>query len=165
MDNIRSQHTIDVRTTDQRCALVRRYARTLRLAITFAAAATILTGCLLASGEETFSDARGGSGNLRTAFVSAEGQTERSLPAADAAIDLRVIAIVTVASGDLRVDILQPDGSVAFAVEGRPDEQVTRTGQTITDEQGRLHYRVVARGARDGSYQLLFQPSGEIPEQ
>jgi hypothetical protein len=45
-------------------------------------------------------------------------------------------------------------------VQSRPDEQITRRGDVLTDEQGRLHYRVIARGARNGAYQLLYQRAG-----
>lgn len=90
-------------------------------------------------------------------FVSAEGQEVRSLKIAEDARTIQVIVIVEVESGDLRIDLLRPDGAVEFAVEGRADSPVTRTSEIQTDDQGYIHYRLLAQGARGGSYQLLFQ--------
>lgn len=116
-----------------------------------------LNACLLISGERTTTDRQGDSGNLSSEFVSAEGQSERTLKVADGAVTVQVIAILAVESGDLRLDILQPDGAVVFSIESQPDEQVTRSSQVQTDAQGEIRYRVIARGARNGNYQLLFQ--------
>lgn len=117
----------------------------------------LLTGCLLVSGEQTSVDLQPGSGNLTASFVSAEGQEVRSLKIAEDARTIQVIVIVEVESGDLRIDLLRPDGAVEFAVEGRADSPVTRTSEIQTDDQGYIHYRLLAQGARGGSYQLLFQ--------
>lgn len=118
----------------------------------------LLSGCMLISGEETTLDLQNGSGNLSSAFVSAEGGEERTVQVAEGPGELQVIAIVAVESGDLQLELLQPDGAVAFVVAGRPDAQVTRSSLVRADDTGQVHYRVSARGARNGSYQLFFQP-------
>lgn len=122
-----------------------------------AALLLLLSGCMLMSGEVSSADRQERGGNLVTRFVSAEGQSERRFKVADGPVSVQVIAIVAVESGDLRIDLLQPDGAVVFSVEGRPDNEVTRSGQVQTDDQGQVRFRVVTRGARNGSYQLFFQ--------
>jgi hypothetical protein len=129
-----------------------------RAALLLLLVAPLLGGCLLVSGEQTTIDLLAGSGNLSTAFVSAEGGAERLVQVGSGPAEVQVIAIVAVDSGDLQIDLLQPDGAVAFAVAGRPDAQVTRSGRVRSDDQGQVRYRVSARGARAGSYQLFFQP-------
>ncbi len=109
------------------------------------------------SGEQTSVDLLQDSGNLSTSFVSAEGEAVRTLKVAEDARLMQVVVIVEVESGDLRLELLRPDGTVEFVAEGRPGNQVTRTSEIQTDEQGYMHYRVSARAARNGSYQLLFQ--------
>lgn len=120
--------------------------------------ALALAGCMLISGETTTVDLVAGSGNLSTTFVSAEGETERALELGQPELELQVIAMVAVASGDLELALLQPDGAVAFVVASRPDTQVTRSGRVRADAAGRLRYRVSARGARDGAVQLFVAP-------
>ncbi len=117
----------------------------------------LLSGCLLISGEQTSLDQQDSNGTVATTFVSAEGSEIRTITVADTMIMVKVIVMVSVDSGDLRLDVLQPDGSVAFTVEGHPDEQVTRTSRIQTDTQGRIRYRVYAQGAQNGSFQVLFQ--------
>ena len=56
--------------------------------------------------------------------------------------------------------MLDPKDSVVLAIDAQPDESVTKSGNVPTDDQGNLRYRVVARGARNGSFQLLYEPSG-----
>lgn len=117
----------------------------------------LLSGCLLISGEQSRFDQQDTNGTVATTFVSAEGSEIRTITVADTIITVEVIVTVSVDSGDLRVDLLQPDGSVAFTVKGHPTEQVTHTSQIETDTQGRIRYRVYAKGARNGSFQVLFQ--------
>ena len=74
---------------------------------------------------------------------------------------MNVIVILTVQEGELQLEILDPQDSVTLAVQGRPGEQVTRSGTVATDERGDLHYRVTARGARNGGFQVLYQPAGQ----
>jgi hypothetical protein len=118
----------------------------------------LLSGCLLISGERTTIDLLDGTGNVSTLFVSAEGSEERAVQVGTGADELQVIAIIGIESGDLQIDLLQPDGSVAFAVAGRPDAQITRSSLVRSDDTGQVRYRVLARGARNGEYQIFFQP-------
>lgn len=118
----------------------------------------LLSGCLLLSGEQTTIDLVEGTGNLSSSFVSGEGQELRLVQVGANDSELQVIAIVAVESGDLQVELIQPDGAVAFVVAGRPDVQVTRSGAVRTDAQGQIRYRVTARGARNGAYQIFVQP-------
>lgn len=118
----------------------------------------ICSGCMLMSGQETTIDVADGTGNVLTRFVSAEGGEEALIDVGLPAAEVQVIAIVGVDSGDLELTLLQPDGAAAFTVASRPDTEVTRSGGVRTDEEGRLRYRVSARGARDGSYQIFVQP-------
>lgn len=138
-----------------------RAARRFALAGMLCALALLLSGCLLTSGEQSASDARPSGGNLSSSFVSADGEGIRTLPTGSASATMNVILIVSVQQGELRIEMLGPNDAVALALDGRPDESVTRTGNVPTDAQGNLRYRVVARGARNGSYQLLYQPSGQ----
>lgn len=117
----------------------------------------LLSGCMLISGERTAQDAQSAGGNVTTTFVSAEGSEQRSFAIGGPAREVQVIGIVAVDSGDLTVELLAPDGSVAFAIGSRPGEPVTRSGNVSLDDQGRLSYRVRATGARNGSFQLLYQ--------
>jgi len=111
------------------------------------------------SGGATSTDTQAAAGNVSASFVSAEGQDERTLDVGEQS-QLSVIAILSVAQGELRVDILDPNGSVVLSVQGRPNEQVTKLGTVQTDANGELHYRVMAQGARNGSYQVLYQKTG-----
>jgi hypothetical protein len=120
--------------------------------------APLLGGCLLVSGEQTTIDLLAGTGNVSTSFVSAEGGEERTVKVGEGAVALQAITIISLESGDLQIDLLQPDGSVAFAVSGRPDAQVTRSGPVRSDASGLVRYRVAARGARRGTYQIFFSP-------
>jgi hypothetical protein len=118
----------------------------------------LASGCLLLSGEQTLVDAQPAGGNFSTTFVSAEGGAERTIQTGAGPTTLNVIAALRVQQGELRLEMLSPDGAVALAIQGRPDEQVTKIGKVPTDNEGNLHYRIVARGARNGSIEVLYQP-------
>jgi hypothetical protein len=120
----------------------------------------LLSGCLLVSGERASADNLPDGGNVSSAFVGADGVAERAVETGATAATLNAIVIVQAERGELQVEVLNPDGSIAFSVKGRPEEQVTRQGSAVTDDTGRLRYRVIARGARNGSYQLLYQRAG-----
>lgn len=111
------------------------------------------------SGERTTIDIQAGTGNLSTDFVSAEGEEARSLKVADGPGTVLITVFVAVELGDLRLELLQPDGEVIATAGGRSDTQAPKpeSAQIQTDERGYIHYRVYAHGARNGSYQLLFQ--------
>jgi hypothetical protein len=117
----------------------------------------LLSGCLLVSGERSSIDNQEFSGNLSSDFVSAEGSTLRDLQVAQGPVEVQVIVIVMVESGDLRIDVLDAEESVVFSVAGEPAQQVTRSSIVRADERGNIRYRVLAQGARNGSYQILYQ--------
>ncbi|MGQ9926004.1 MAG: hypothetical protein ACUVS4_03945 [Chloroflexaceae bacterium] len=121
------------------------------------AATLLLAGCLQISDEATTIDLGPDGGNVSTSFVGAEGSAERTLTLNRPGVAAQVIVMVEVRSGDLEVSLLQPDGSVAFATASRPGAQITRSGVVRTDAAGRIRYRVSARGARDGAFQLFVQ--------
>ncbi len=123
----------------------------------FVSLALLLSGCLLISGERTAQDAQPAGGNLATAFVSAEGSEERSFAIGGPSREVQVTGIVSVETGDLTIELLQPDGSVVFSIGSRPGESITRSGSVRLDDQGRLDYRLRATGARNGSFQMLYQ--------
>jgi len=111
------------------------------------------------SGEQTSVDAQPAGGNFSTTFVSAEGEQQRTIATGAGPTTLNVIATVRVQQGELRVELLDPSGAVTISIQGRPDEPVTKLGKTPTDNQGNLHYRIFARGARNGSIEVLYQPA------
>jgi hypothetical protein len=119
----------------------------------------ILSGCLLVSGEQTSADAQPTGGNFSTTFVSAEGGQERTIATGAGPATLNVITTLRVQQGELRVEMLAPSGAVALSVQGRPDEPVTKLGNVPTDNEGNLRYRIIARGARNGSIEVLYQPA------
>jgi hypothetical protein len=121
----------------------------------------LLTGCLLTSGERPSMDALPDGGNVSSTFVGADGNGERTVETGATGATMNAIVIVQAERGELRLELLNPDGNVAFSVQARPDEQVTRRGDVLTDEQGRLRYRVIAQGARNGGYQVLYQRAGQ----
>jgi hypothetical protein len=112
---------------------------------------------LLVSGERVANDVQPGGGTLSASFVSAEGSADRTIDVAPGLSEVQIIATIDVEEGALGIDLLQPDGSVLFSVDGRPNDRITRSGSVPLDEQGRLRYRVRAVGARNGSYQILYQ--------
>ena len=122
--------------------------------------AFMLSSCLLTSGERPSIDALPDGGNVSTTFVGATGTGERTIETGANDVTMNAIVIVQAERGELRIELLNPDGNVAFSVQARPDEQVTRRDNVQTDEQGRLRYRVIAQGARNGGYQLLYQRAG-----
>lgn len=128
-----------------------------RAAVLLACCALLLSGCMLMSGARTSSDVLPDGGNINATFVGADGRTEQTLDTGAPRVSMNAIAIVQAERGELQLELLNADGSVALAVKGRPDEAVSRSGTVTTDAQGRLRYRVSATGARNGSYQVFFQ--------
>ena len=112
---------------------------------------------MLASGERASTDIRPDAGNVTRTFLGAEGSEVYVVPLGDGGSLLQVIAILELQQGEMRLELLNAGGSVAFAVQSRPGDQVSRSGMVHLDENGVLRYRVVARGARDGGYQILYQ--------
>lgn len=126
-------------------------------AVLLLACALLLGGCMLMSGGRTSSDTLPDGGNVSGSFVGADGQQEQTVDTGAARTTFSTIAIVQAERGELQIELLNADGSVAYAVKGRPDEAVTRSGSVTTDENGQLRYRLSATGARNGSFQLLYQ--------
>ena len=112
---------------------------------------------MLTSGERASQDTGPQAGNRSAVFVSAEGDELRSLDIGAPGAELRVIVILEAEQGELRLDVLDGDGAVALSAQSRPDDQVTRSGIIAAGADGLLRYRVSARGARNGGYQLLYQ--------
>ncbi len=111
------------------------------------------------SGAQQSADRAEDAGNVTVQFVSAEGTEARQVQAANAATRLDVTVFAHAERGRLRIEVLDPQSSVQFAVEGTPDEQVGRA-IVPTDAKGMLHYRIRATGAQRGGFQLLYQPAG-----
>ncbi len=131
--------------------------RTVLKLLLLVAATLLLASCLQISGESTTIDLGPDGGNVSTSFVGAEGSAERTLALGRPGVAAQVIVMVEVRSGDLEVSLLQPDGAVAFVTASRPGAQVTRSGVVRADEAGRIRYRLSARGARDGAFQVFVQ--------
>src|SRR5579859_7017798 len=100
--------------------------------------ATLLSGCMLISGEQTTSDSQSNGGNVSTTFVGAEGATDRFL-ATGGSGQVTVLAILGESSGKLRLEVVAPDEAVVFALDAVPDQQISRSARVATDGQGRLH--------------------------
>lgn len=120
--------------------------------------AVLLAGCLLISGEQTTVSLQGSAANILTTFVSAEGSDEYRVPALPANTEAQAIVMVAVESGDVQIDLIQPDGAVSFVLASRPGTQVTRSGPIRSDEQGQIRYRITARNARNGEIQIFLLP-------
>jgi hypothetical protein len=119
-----------------------------------------LTGCMLASGELRSLDAVSEAGNTSVSFLSAEGSEVGAINIGVASTTYEVITIVSVEQGELMVEIFDGSGVPAYSVQGRPDQQITRSGQLSTNAEGELRFRVTARGARNGEYQILYRRIG-----
>lgn len=120
-------------------------------------AAVLLSGCLLMSGPTQSADSTADGGNVYVSFVSAEGSDVRAVPTQFPDRELEVIVFAQNERGQLRIEILDPQGSVVLAMDGRPEEQ-TRAGRVRTDAAGVFRYRVQASGAQNGSFSILYQP-------
>lgn len=118
-----------------------------------------LSGCLLIAGAQQSQDRAEDAGNVSVQFVSAEGTEVRQVAAANGSTRLDVTVFARAERGQLRIEVLDPQGSVEFAVEGTPEEQVNR-GTIPTDAAGVLRYRIRATGAQRGQFQILYQPAG-----
>src|SRR5262245_44145798 len=81
--------------------------------------ALLASGCLMVSGEQTSVDAQPTGGNFSTTFVSAEGGEDRTIATGAGPTTLNVIAAVRVQQGELRLEMIGPDGAVALTIQGR----------------------------------------------
>ncbi len=120
--------------------------------------AVLLAGCLLISGEQTTISLQGNAANILTTFVSAEGSDEYRVPALPANTEAQAIVMLVVESGDVQIELIQPDGAVSFVLASRPGAQVTRSGPIRSDDQGQIRYRITARNARNGEIQIFLLP-------
>jgi len=118
-----------------------------------------LSGCLLVAGEQASTDVTGDGGNVYATFVSADGVETRSVPTEFLNQPLRVNVSARTAQGQLGIEVLNPDDSVAFVVDAQAEDQLNG-GTVTTNAAGEFRYRVRASGAQDGEYQILFQPGG-----
>ncbi len=133
------------------------FSSTIRMALSGVLALLLMPACMLVSGDRLSVDLRPDSGNITRTFLGAEGTDEYAIPIGSGATTLQTIVILEVQQGELRLEMLNAGGSVAFAVQSRPGDQVSRAGAVRLDETGTLRYRVITRGARDGGYQILYQ--------
>lgn len=133
------------------------FSSTIRIALIGILASLFLAACMLISGDRLSADVRPDSGNVTRTFLGAEGSEEYAIPVGNGAAKVQTIVILEVQQGEMRLEMLNAGGSVAFAVQSRPGDQVSRAGVVRLDETGTLRYRVTTRGARDGGYQILYQ--------
>jgi hypothetical protein len=87
-----------------------------------------LQACMLASGERASTDIRPDAGNVTRTFLGAEGSEVYAVSIGDGEALLQVIAILELQQGEMRLELLNAGGSVAFAVQSRPGDQVSRSG-------------------------------------
>ncbi len=133
------------------------FSAPIRAALIGVLALLFLPACMLVSGDRASTDVRPDAGNVTRTFLGAEGSEEYAIPIGSGATTLQTIVIVELQQGEMRLEMLNAGGSVAFAVQSRPGDQVSRAGAIRLDETGTLRYRVITRGARDGGYQILYQ--------
>ncbi|CAA9292074.1 MAG: hypothetical protein AVDCRST_MAG93-3978 [uncultured Chloroflexia bacterium] len=131
---------------------------TVRHVLTWMLCVPLLAGCLLLSGAQQSADRAEDAGNVSVQFVSAEGTEVREVTVADAATNVLVTVFARSEQGQLRIEILDPQGSATLVIEGTPEEQVARA-TVATDDNGVLRYRIKATGARRGGFQILYQPA------
>jgi hypothetical protein len=121
--------------------------------------ALLFSGCMLVSGPIQSADSTPDGGNVYVSFVSADGSETRAVATNFPDQTLDVIVYAQNERGQMRIEILDPQGSVAVAVEGQAEEQ-TRPGRVQTNAAGEFQYRIRATGAQRGSFSILYQPAG-----
>lgn len=144
--------------TDSRFNRWRSTMRTFRRALAGFLSVPLLAGCFLVSGVQQSADRADDAGNVSLQYVSADGTQVREVTAADGATNLLVTVFARSEQGQLRIEILDPQGSATLVIEGTPEEQVARA-TVATDANGVLRYRIKATGSRRGSFQILYQPA------
>lgn len=135
----------------------RSLAQGIGVSILYVFAAIFLSSCMLMSGKQELVDSLPGSGNISTSFISAEGVKEGIISVGTPSARVNVIMWVQVQQGEIRLELLDAADTVALSIQSRPGEQITKVGEVLTDAQGQLPYRITAQGARDGSYEVLYQ--------
>lgn len=121
--------------------------------------ALLLTGCFLISGPVESSDSTPDGGNVYVGFVSAEGEDIRTVTTTFPNQTLEVTVFAQNQRGQMRIEIMDVQNSVALTVEGQAEEQA-RVGSVQTNAAGEFRYRVRATGAQRGAFQILYQPAG-----
>lgn len=116
-----------------------------------------LSGCFLISGPVESADSTADGGNVFVGFVSAEGTQTRSVQTNFPGQTLEVIVTAQNRTGQMRIDLLDPQDSVVFQVESQARDQ-TGIGRVRTDATGAFKYRITATGAKNGTFQILYQP-------
>jgi len=118
----------------------------------------LLSGCLLISGPVESTDNTPEGGNVYVGFVSAEGVETRVVQTPFVSQRLAITVFARNERGQMRIEILDENGSVAFSIEGQAQDQ-TRPGVVETNAVGEFRYRVRATGAQRGEFQILYQPT------
>lgn len=117
-----------------------------------------LTGCFLISGATQSADNTAEGGNVYVSFVSAEGVDTRTVKTNFPSQPVDVTVLARNEKGQMRIEIMDSQGSVAFSVEGTSQEN-GRRGNVQTNAAGEFTYRVRATGAQRGAFQILYQPA------
>ncbi len=137
---------------------LRSYGHLLRHILYLAVLVPFVSSCLLMSGPRESADRATDGGNVRVDFISAEGTETRHVQAADGAKKLALIVSAQVERGQLRLVVLNPQGTQVLVLEGTPEQRVAQV-VVPTDDKGNLTYRIQATGARHGSFEILYQPA------
>lgn len=116
----------------------------------------LLSGCLLMSGARESQDRAEEGGNVRGEYVSAEGTETRAVQAADGPTNLSVTVFAQNERGQLRIEVLDPQGAQVLVLEGTPEQRVAQA-VVPTDAQGVFRYRIRATGAQRGAFEILYQ--------
>jgi hypothetical protein len=145
----------DQKAKNQAAGLIRR----LFVHVGFWLLALSLSGCMLIAGEDQSGDNTLDGGNVYVSFVSAEGVETRSVPTAFPNQPLDVTLFARTESGQLRLELLDPQDSVVVALDAQPSER-TNQATVTTNEAGEFRYRIRATGAQNGEFTILYQPSG-----
>lgn len=142
---------------DQRGASWHTLARGSRKLCLLLVLLPLLSGCLLVSGQTLTGDSTADGGNVYVDFVSAEGTDTHEVQTNFVERQLEVLVSARTERGQLRVEILDANDSVALVLDAQPSEQ-WRQGIVTTDGEGNFRYRVRATGAQRGTFQILYQP-------
>lgn len=92
-------------------------------------------------------------------FVSAEGTETQAVATNFPSQQLEVTVFTQNRNGQIRIEVLDPQGSVVLSIESTAREGVAQA-LVQTDSQGTFRYRVRATGAQRGSFTILYEPAG-----
>lgn len=119
----------------------------------------LLSGCFLISGATRSADQTADGGNVFVSFVSAEGTETQTVTTNFPSQQLEVTVFTQNRNGQIRIEVLDPQGSVVLSIEGTAQEGVEQA-LVQTDAEGTFRYRVRATGAQRGSFTILYEPTG-----